>query len=63
MLSCHQVLGNQVSQGELMEDILLNSNYITLNKNTPTHLPPNQTQQLSSPNITTALADLLDCIS
>ena len=26
---------------KLMKDILLNSNHITLNTNTPTHLPPN----------------------
>ena len=50
-------------RGELIEDILLNSNHITLNTNTPTHLPPNQTQQPTSPEITTALADLHDCTS
>ena len=30
-------------RGELIKDILLNSNHIILNTNTPTHLPPNQT--------------------
>ena len=29
---------------ELIDDILLNSNLITLNTNAPTCLPPNQTQ-------------------
>ena len=33
---------------KLIEGILLNSNHITLNKNTPTHLPFNQTQQPTS---------------
>ena len=28
-------------RGELIEDILLNSNHIALNENTPTRLPPN----------------------
>ena len=46
-----------------MEDILLNSHHITLDTNTPTSLPSNQTQQLTSPDITTASADLHDCIS
>ena len=32
-------------RGELIKDILLNSNHITLNTNTPTCLSPNQTQQ------------------
>ena len=40
-------------RGELIKDILLNSHNITLNTNAPKHLPPNQTQQLSS-DITTA---------
>ena len=48
-------------RGELIEDILLNFNHITLNTNTPTHLPSNQTQQPTSPDITTASADLHDC--
>ena len=48
---------------ELIEDILLNSNHITLNTNTPTCLPHNQTQQPTSPDITTASADLHDCTS
>ena len=47
-------------RGELIEDILLNSNHITLNTNTPTRLPPNQTQQPTSPDITTASANLHD---
>ena len=50
-------------QGELIEDILLNSNHITQNTNTPTCLPHNQTQQPTLPNITTASADLHDCTS
>ena len=50
-------------KGELIDDILLNSNHITLNTNTPTRLSPNQTQQLTSPDITTASADLHYCIS
>ena len=50
-------------RGELIEDILLNSHHITLNKNTPTHLPPNQTQQPTLPDITTASEDLDDCTS
>ena len=37
-------------KGELIEDILLNSNHIPLNTNTPTHLPPNQTQQPTKSN-------------
>ena len=41
--------------------ILLNSNHITLNINTPTRLPPNQTQQLTSPDITSASTDLHHC--
>ena len=48
---------------ELIKDILLNSNHITLNTNTPTRLPPNQTQQPTLPDITTASADLHDCTS
>ena len=42
------------------ENQLNNSKHITLNTNTPTHLSPNQTQQPTSPDITT-LADLHDC--
>ena len=41
-------------RGELIEDILLNSHHITLNTNTPTRLPPNQTQPPALPDITTA---------
>ena len=48
-------------QQKMIEHILLNSNHITLNKNTPTCLPPNQTQQPTVPNITTVPADLHDC--
>ena len=36
---------------------------MTLNTNTPTCLPPIQTQQPTSPDITTASADLHDCTS
>ena len=50
-------------RGELIEDILLNSNHITLNTNTSTRLPPNQTQQSTSPDIITASVDLHDCTS
>ena len=46
---------------ELIEDILLNSNHITLSTSTPTCLPPNQTQQPTSPDITTVSANLHDC--
>ena len=48
---------------ELIKDILLNSCHITLSTNTPTCLPPNQTQQSTSPDIITASADLHDCNS
>ena len=51
------------NRGELIEDILLNSNQITLNTNTPTCLPSNQTQQPTSSEITTASADLHDYTS
>ena len=47
-------------KGEVVEDILLNSNYVTLDINTPTLLPPNQTQQPISSDITTASTDLND---
>ena len=50
-------------RGELIEDTLLNFNHITLSTNTPTHLPPNQTQLSISSDITTASADLHDCTS
>ena len=50
-------------RGELIKDILLNSNHITLNTNSPKCLSPNQTQQPTSPDITTASADLHDCTS
>ena len=33
---------NEDLRGEFIEDILLNSNHITLKTNTPTRLPPNQ---------------------
>ena len=46
-----------------MKNILLNFNHIVLNTNTSTRLPPNQTQQPTSPDITTASADLHDCTS
>ena len=48
---------------QLIEDILLNSNHIILNTNTTKRLPPNQTQQSTSPDMTTALVDLHDCTS
>ena len=48
---------------ELIKDILLNSNHITLNTNTPTRLPSNQKQQPTLPDITTASADLHDYTS
>ena len=51
------------NKGELIKDILLSSNHITLNTNTPRRLPPNQTQQPTSPDITTASADLHDWAS
>ena len=50
-------------RGKLIKDILLNSHHITLNTNTSIHLPPNQTQQPTLPDITTASADLHDCTS
>ena len=50
-------------RGELIKDILLNSNYITLNKKTTTCLSPNQTQQLTSPDIITTSAYLHDYTS
>ena len=53
-------LPNEDHKGELIKDILFNSNHITLNTNTPSYLPPNQTQQLTSPGIITALTDLHD---
>ena len=50
-------------KGELIKDILPSSNHITLNTNTPTRLPPNQTQQPTSPDITTASTNLHDYTS
>ena len=50
-------------RGELIKDILLNSHQIKLNTNTPTCLPPNQTQQPTSQDIITASADFHDCTS
>ena len=50
-------------RGELIKNIQLNSYRITLNKNTPTPLSPNQTQQLTSPDITTTSANLHNCTS
>ena len=49
-------------KGELIEDIQLNSNYVTVNANTPTRLLTNQTQP-TSPDITTASADFHHCTS
>ena len=40
---------------ELIKDILLTLNHITLNTNTPTHLTSNQTQQPALPDITTSV--------
>ena len=50
-------------RGEVIKDILLNCNCIALNTNTPTRLPPNQTQQPTSPDITIVSEDLHDCTS
>ena len=50
-------------KGELIKDILQHSRYITLNTNTPTRLPPNQTQQPTLPDITIVSTHLNDCIS
>ena len=50
-------------KGKLIKDILLNFSHITLNINPPTCLPPNQTQQIISPDFTTASADLHDYTS
>ena len=50
-------------RGELIKDILLNSNHITQNTNTPACLLFNQQHKPTSPNITTASADLHDCTS
>ena len=55
---CYGIHQTEHHRGELIKDILFNSNHITLNTNTPTHLLPNQTQQPTSPAITTASADL-----
>ena len=57
------VLATEDQRRELIEDILINSNHITLNTSTPTPLPLNQTQQSISPRITTASADLCYSIS
>ena len=46
---------------ELIEDMLLNFNHITLNINTPTCLPFNKTQQSTLPDITTVSANLHNC--
>ena len=43
---------------ELIKEILLSSNHITLNKNSPTRLLPNQTQQFTVPEMNTASANL-----
>ena len=48
---------------ELIEDILLNFNHITLNINTPICLPLNKTQQSTLPDITTVSANLHNCTS
>ena len=48
---------------ELIEDILLNSHYITLNTNTPTLLAPYKTQQPTLSDVTTPSSDLHDCTS
>ena len=41
-------------RGQLITSLILNSNHIILNQNTPTRLPFNPNQQPTSPNITTA---------
>ena len=61
MLIYHSYLPTKDHREELIKDILLNSNHITLNTNIPTHLSLNQTQQSTSPDISTASADLHDC--
>ena len=50
-------------RGKLIKGILLNSHHITLNTNTGIRLPPNQTQQPTLPNNSTARAGLHDCTS
>ena len=56
-------LPTQDYRGELIEEILLNSNHIILNTNTLTRLPPNQTKQPTLTDITAASADLHNCTS
>ena len=41
-------------RGQLITSLILNSNHIILNQNTPTRLPFNPNQQHTSPDITTA---------
>ena len=43
---------------ELIKEILLSSNHITLNTNSPTRLLPHQTQQFTVPEMNTASANL-----
>ena len=45
-------------RGDLIEDILTNSQHIVLNQNTPTRIPPNKNQQPTSPDITTITPNL-----
>ena len=40
-------------RGQLIEDLISNSNHLTLNKDTPTRIPNNPNQQQTSPDITT----------
>ena len=61
MFTRHYDTPTKDHRGKLIEDILLNSNHIKLN--TSTLLLPNQTQQFTSSNITTALENLHENIS
>ena len=58
-----QCLPSKDHNEKVIEDIVLNSKHITVNTNIPTHLTPKQTQQPTSPDITTASDDLHDCTS
>ena len=45
-------------RGQIISDLLDNSNHITLNQNTPTRLPTTANQQPTSPDLTTASNDI-----
>ena len=49
--------------GQLIADVISNSDHITLNTNTPTRVPNTTLQQTSSPDITTVSNTLYDRIS